>query len=93
MYHMAQRGWLCVSINYRLSPESAFPAHIEDVKLALGWVKQHIDDYGGNPDYVAITGGSAGGHLATLAAVTADDSTRVGAVAAFFPPTDFLNST
>jgi acetyl esterase/lipase len=70
MYHMAQRGWLCVSINYRLSPKATFPEHIEDVKLALAWVKLHIDEFGGDPSYVAITGGSAGGHLCSLAALT-----------------------
>ncbi len=38
MYHMAQRGWLCVAINYRLSPEGGIPAHIIDVKKAIAWV-------------------------------------------------------
>ena len=70
MYHMAQRGWLCVAINYRLSPKAAFPAHIIDVKKAIAWIKDHIRDYGGNPDFIAITGGSAGGHLSSLAALT-----------------------
>ncbi|NQX87274.1 MAG: alpha/beta hydrolase [Halioglobus sp.] len=70
MYHMAERGWLCVAINYRLSPRSAFPAHIIDVKKAIAWIRQHIAEYGGNPDFVAITGGSAGGHLSSLAALT-----------------------
>jgi len=70
MYHMAQRGWLCVAINYRLSPKAAFPAHIVDVKKAIAWIREHIRDYGGNPDFIAITGGSAGGHLSSLAALT-----------------------
>lgn len=70
MYHMAERGWLCVAINYRLSPNAAFPAHIIDVKKAISWVRENIHEYGGNPDYIAITGGSAGGHLSSLAALT-----------------------
>lgn len=70
MYHMAQRGWLCVAINYRLSPTDAFPAHIIDVKKAISWIKENAAEYGGNPDYIAITGGSAGGHLSSLAALT-----------------------
>jgi len=70
MYHMAQRGWLCVAINYRLSPSAAFPAHIIDVKKAIAWIREHIREYGGNPDFIAITGGSAGGHLSSLAALT-----------------------
>lgn len=72
MHHLAQRGWICVSINYRLSPRHAFPAHIEDTKLAIAWVKRNIAQYGGNPDFIAITGGSAGGHLSSLAALTAN---------------------
>lgn len=71
--HLAQRGWLCVSINYRLSPGHRFPAHIVDVKKAIHWIKQHIAEYGGNADFLAITGGSAGGHLAALAALSAND--------------------
>lgn len=71
--HMAKRGWLCVSIDYRVSPRHTWPDHIVDVKRALAWIKQNIADYGGDPDFVAITGGSAGGHLASLAALTSDD--------------------
>lgn len=70
MFHLAERGWICVSINYRLSPDAAFPAHIIDVKKAINWVRENIAEYGGNPDYIAITGGSAGGHLSSLAALT-----------------------
>ncbi|MEH6589435.1 MAG: alpha/beta hydrolase [Halioglobus sp.] len=70
MYHMAQRGWICVAINYRLSPKETFPAHIIDVKKAIAWVKENIAEYGGDPSYIAITGGSAGGHLSSLAALT-----------------------
>ena len=73
MQHMASRGWVCVAINYRLAPRSAFPAHLIDVKRALAWIREHIEEYGGDPDYVAITGGSAGGHLTALAAVTPND--------------------
>lgn len=71
--HMAERGWVCVSIDYRVSPRNTWPAHIVDVKRALAWVKDNIADYGGDPDFVAITGGSAGGHLSSLAALTPDD--------------------
>ncbi len=70
IYHMAQRGWLCVAINYRLSPKDAFPAHIIDVKKAIAWIRENISNYGGNPDFIAVTGGSAGGHLSSLAALT-----------------------
>lgn len=71
--HLAERGWVCVSIDYRVSPRHTWPNHIVDVKRALAWIKENIADYGGDPDFVAITGGSAGGHLCSLAALTADD--------------------
>jgi acetyl esterase/lipase len=73
MSHLAELGWVCVAINYRLSPRSTWPDHIVDVKRALAWTKQHIAEYGGDPDWIAITGGSAGGHLSALAALTAND--------------------
>jgi acetyl esterase/lipase len=73
MSHLAELGWVCVAINYRLSPRSTWPDQIVDVKRALAWVKEHIAEYGGDPDWVAITGGSAGGHLSSLAALTPND--------------------
>jgi acetyl esterase/lipase len=73
MSHLAELGWVCVAINYRLSPRSTWPDHLVDVKRALVWTKEHIAEYGGDPDWVAITGGSAGGHLCALAALTAND--------------------
>ncbi len=101
MYHMAQRGWLCVAINYRLSPKAAFPAHIIDVKKAIAWIKEHIRDYGGDPEFIAITGGSAGGHLSSLAALTPNYAdwqpsfetvdTSVQAAVPFYGVYDFLD--
>ncbi|OBI56767.1 alpha/beta hydrolase [Mycobacterium sp. E787] len=73
MSHLAERGWICVAINYRHSPRNTWPAHIVDVKRALAWVKANIADYGGDPNFIAITGGSAGGHLSALAALTPND--------------------
>lgn len=70
MSQLADHGWICVSIGYRISPKHAWPAHIVDVKRALAWVKANIAEYGGDPDAVYITGGSAGGHLCSLAALT-----------------------
>src|SRR6476646_4147111 len=73
MSHLAELGWICVAANYRHSPRNTWPDHIVDVKRALAWVKTHIAGYGGDPDFVAITGGSAGGHLSSLAALTPND--------------------
>lgn len=74
MAHLVSRGWVCVSLNYRVSPLHTWPAHIVDVKRALAWVKENIAAYGGDPDFVAISGGSAGGHLSALAALTPNES-------------------
>lgn len=70
MNRMAQEGWVCVSVNYRLAPKYKFPTQIIDVKRALAWVHENIKEYGGDSSYIAVTGGSAGGHLAALAALT-----------------------
>jgi acetyl esterase/lipase len=102
MSRMVELGWICVSINYSKSPRCAFPAHLIDVKRAIAWVRENIADYGGDPDFVAITGGSAGGHLASLAALTPNDSqfqpgfedadTTVHAVAPYYGVYDFTDS-
>ncbi|MEO8814736.1 MAG: alpha/beta hydrolase [Mycobacterium sp.] len=55
MSHLVELGWVCVSINYRLSPRSTWPDHIVDVKRALAWTKNHISDYGGDPDSYVST--------------------------------------
>lgn len=73
MLELAADGWVCVAINYRLSPRSTWPEHLVDCKRALAWVREHIAEYGGDPDLVCVTGGSAGGHLAAMVALTAND--------------------
>ncbi len=73
MYELVARGWVCVAINYRLSPKATWPDHIVDAKRAVAWVKEHIADYGGDPSFVAVSGGSAGGHLCALLALSAGD--------------------
>lgn len=71
--HMAAQGWVGFNIDYRLSPGATFPAHIVDCKRALAWIREHADEYGVDPDFVIVTGGSAGGHLAALLALTPGD--------------------
>jgi acetyl esterase/lipase len=70
LHELAERGWVCVAINYRLSPKATWPDHIVDCKRALAWVRAHIHEYGGDPSFLAVSGGSAGGHLSALAALT-----------------------
>jgi acetyl esterase/lipase len=101
MSRMVELGWICVSIDYSKSPRCKFPAHIIDVKRAIAWVRENIADYGGDPDFIAITGGSAGGHLASLAALTPNDpafqpgfegaDTTVQAAAPFYGVYDFTD--
>lgn len=67
------------------------PEMLKHVHQGIGWVKQHAGEYGVDPNQLGLTGASAGGHLASLAMVTADKDTQVKAVAVFFPPTDFLD--
>ena len=60
MHELVQRGWVCVAINYRLSPRATWPAHVVDCKRAVAWVREHIAEYGGDPGFIAVSGGSAG---------------------------------
>jgi acetyl esterase/lipase len=73
MHELVSRGWVCVSINYRLSPRASWPAHIVDCKRAVAWVRAHIAEYGGDPSFIAVSGGSAGGHLCSLLALTPNE--------------------
>ena len=66
------RGFVYVSINYRLSPAVQHPAHVEDVARALAWISDHIASYGGDPKRIFLMGHSAGAHLAAL--VTTDEA-------------------
>lgn len=76
---VAARGYVVASVDYRLSGEARFPAQIQDVKAAIRYLRDKAGDYGIDPDRVVLWGGSAGGHLAGLAATTCG-------VAAFDPP-------
>jgi acetyl esterase/lipase len=76
------------SIDYRLAPAHRWPACIDDVRQAIRWVKAHAAEYKGDPQRIALIGYSAGGHLATFAAVTANDDTRVEAIVGLAAPTD-----
>jgi acetyl esterase/lipase len=75
LYRMASRGWVSVAINYRLGPASRFPDLLVDVKRAIAWLRANGGQYGADPQFIIGCGGSAGGHLAALAALTANRST------------------
>ena len=99
--YLAARGWVGFNANYRLSPGATFPDHLVDLKAALVWIRAHADEYGVDPDFVVVTGGSAGGHLTALMALTANDpryqpgfedaDTTVQAAVPFYGVYDFTN--
>jgi acetyl esterase/lipase len=103
MLHMAARGWVCVAVNYPLSPRARWPEHIVAIKRAVRWIRENIGDYGGDPSFIAVTGGSAGGHLAAMTALTAGDpalqpgfedaDTSVQACGSFYGVYDFTDES
>ena len=68
----ARSGWVAVSINYRLGPAGVYPRAVQDCVCALAYLRAHADDYGIDPNRIAVTGYSAGGHLASLVGVAGD---------------------
>lgn len=70
MHHLAEQGAVCFTANYRLSPRATWPAHLDDCRQALEWVREHAAGYGGDPGRIVLAGGSAGGHLASLLALS-----------------------
>ena len=103
MLHLAARGWVCFAPNYRLSPRATWPDHLVDVKRAIAWVREHGHEYGADPGFLVVTGGSAGGQIAALCGLTADDpqwqpgfedaDTSVQAVAPYYGVYDLQNET
>lgn len=83
-------GFAWFSINYRLTPEFRYPAAVEDVETAIRWLKAHAAEYRIDPRRIALSGESAGGHLVAMAAVRANDQTRVAAVVPFYGVFDLV---
>ena len=73
LHHLADQGWLCASANYRLSPKATFPDMLIDLAHALAWLKTEGLKYGADDARMVLAGGSAGGHLASLLALSAED--------------------
>jgi acetyl esterase/lipase len=99
--HLATNGWVAINANYRLSPRVAAPEHLVDCKRAIAWWRAHAEEHGGDPDFLCVTGGSAGGHLCALVALTANDAryqpgfedvdTTMRAAVPFYGVYDFTN--
>lgn len=101
IHHLALNGWLVATVGYPLSPHATFPDHLIGVKRALAWLRGAGASHGVDPARVAVAGGSAGAHLAALAALTPnrpeyqpsfeDADTSVAACVALYGIYDFLN--
>ena len=94
----AKRGYLCVTVNYRLAPKHRFPAQIEDVKCAVRWMRSQAKDLHIDPQRIGAVGGSAGAHLSMMLGTMdpadglegdgghADQPSKVQAVVSLFGP-------
>jgi acetyl esterase/lipase len=102
---LARRGYVAITVSYRLAPDAKFPAQIEDCKAAVRWLRANAKKYRVNPDRIGAIGYSAGAHLCCLLGVTEkkdglegdggnpDESSRLQAVVSFFGPTDMVERT
>jgi acetyl esterase/lipase len=79
-------GYTCLACEYRLAPGAQWPSQIDDVNVALRYFHAHAEELGVDPAKIAVSGNSAGGHLALMAA--AQPVAPIAAVVAFYPPTD-----
>jgi len=73
LYRLASRGWVTISANYRLKPQVRHPEHMIDLKRVIAWAREHAHAYGADPSTLFVAGSSAGGHMGSIAALTAND--------------------
>jgi len=100
---LVDRGYTVFAVVHGSQPKFAIPEVLDDMHRAVRYIRHHAKDYGVDPDKLGIAGGSAGGHLSLMqgnafkagnpkaADPVERESSKVAAVACFFPPTDFLN--
>ena len=70
---LVRHGWVCASADYRLGRGGTFPGNLVDAKRAIAWVRAHANEWGVDPSTLVVAGGSAGGFLAAMCALTADE--------------------
>ena len=97
------RGYTTFAVVHGSQPKFTIPECVADINRAVRYIRAHADEFKIDPNRIGITGASAGGHLSLMAGCCDDTcdpkagdrvdraSSRVQAVACFFPPTDFLN--
>jgi acetyl esterase/lipase len=100
---LLKRGYTVFAVVHGSQPRYTIPDAIADLNRSVRYIRYHAKDYKIDPQRIGITGGSAGGHLSLMIGTAGDQgdpkahdpvqrtSSRVQAVACFFPPTDFLN--
>jgi len=104
-FRLNDKGFTVFAVRHGSSPRYPMSAIVGDMRRAVRFIRQHAGEYGVDPNRIGVLGGSAGGQLALLLGTTADsgdpsapdavlrESSRVAAVVAFFPPTDFSRWT
>lgn len=100
---LVDRGYTVFAVVHGSQPKFTIPEVLDDMHRAVRFVRHNAKKYGVDPDRLGVTGGSAGGHLSLMLGTTGKagtvkstdpvdrESSKVQAVACFFPPTDFLN--
>ncbi len=96
---LASKGFVCFSINYRLLPQSHYPAQLDDAQRSVRYIRAHADSYNLDPDRLGALGDSAGGYLVAMLGTreTRDNSdadlskysSKVQCVVDFYGPADF----
>ena len=101
---LAEHGYVAATVNYRLAPAYPFPAAVQDVKAAVRFLRANATKYNIDPAKIGALGGSAGGHLVLMLALTANvpefegtgpnrnESSAVQCVVDYYGPTDFTQS-
>ena len=100
---LAQRGYVAMTVTYRLAPAYPFPAAVIDCKTAVRWLRANAAKYRVDPQRLGVTGGSAGGHLVQFLGVTAgvrefegdeyrEMSSAVSCVVNYYGPSDLSRS-
>ncbi len=99
----AQKGYVCITVNYRMLDEAKINTCVEDVKCAVRWLRAHADEYHVDSDRIGAFGNSAGAHLVSMLGLVGpdaklegdgpwqDQSSKVQAVCAAATPADFMN--
>ena len=97
------RGYTVFAVVHGSQPRYTIPEILDDVNRSIRFIRYHAKDYGIDPERIGVTGASAGAHLSLMLGTAGKagdpkakdpvdrESSRVAAVACFFPPTDFLN--